>query len=325
MTVEPTKLKVTGPKILSGLFLFGIIATLIIFNAHIVYGFLFLLLYFSTFLLSFLFWNFFLFPHSDWENRFHPLWHSLRQLFLKPAVFLKAENGQLDKPYFLLQNKPRIVCLNIDSTSALVVQDKKAQLTPLTNGTFKIKKTERIIHIFDLNLNCFHYGPSLRNHPTDLNLVLNYPPQNLTEEIKRQETQLKTRDGKYISLIYLIFYRFDTSELEQFLPISETLISNEKVGETKTIIQKSIGQIIHQAWAQHIIEMDMLQFSKAASNPISFDNLWIINAISNEKIQRNEENSIHTALIRAIKDQFLNINFQIEKIIVSRILSKGIV
>jgi len=259
----------------------------ILFNSRLGYFLFSLGLFVVIFFTSYLYWNFLLFPNKTGKQRIAQQINNVFNLIQHPYL-INVANGRLDTDYFLLQEKPRHVILIIDSSSFVALQGKGRKIELLSNGTHNIHQGLKLMHIFDLNLKNFQYCKG------DMGSLSN------------------KNENRSISPTFKLFYRFDDRRDDFFLNLSNVLRQEGISGETETILEKSIGQLIHTVWHHHHTNLKIDQLIEKTNISNGYDNQWIV-ANTNQSIQLQiKKDQIAACLLDSIQSKVLKIYFQTE-------------
>jgi hypothetical protein len=209
-------------------------------QAHwIFFVILFLML---TIIFTMLFWQRFAVPDLGFTDHILLTKTLMMNQFTRSSMVLSIINGEIEGDYLLLKNKPNIKILNIDSRSAVLIENSTNQRTLLSDGVHIFSKNPKIIAVFYLGIRCLKIGPRDRN-----DLGAKQSSESLAEYHLRKETVERSRtrlaSGDFIYPSFSIFYRIEPVcvekiEVERFQGIREKiggsdsdLISIEKMDD----------------------------------------------------------------------------------------------
>jgi hypothetical protein len=243
-----------------GFFIFYILATLLFFIIHEGLNWFLLLLFLiiiSLFLFLF-YWQIFLFPQFGLLDQLR-LSKSviLKQLFNK-QICLSVKDGEIVGEYGLLKIKPFFPLLNIDHTSAVLLEDDKKHKFLLFNGFHILRNNPKIIGTFSLGFRHIHLGPvdqySFSKQKSQESLTAYH---SRISQVERTKTQLNSGALIYPSLS--IFYRLEITDI----PANEFFEILSRIALFKEAGSLPVSPIQFESFLVNRILKNWVYFSKS--------------------------------------------------------------
>ena len=169
-----------------------------------------------------------------------------------PSTF-HIQSGQFNKDYFNIQNKPRLVSLLVDRTSAAIVINKKKEKRVLLPGFHFINHVEQVLHLININSNHFYWGLVDRKHPHTLSNSMTEPGRNQLHSTNSSQTLSKSKDGFRVIPTFSIYFNFSSEQnphqTKDFLmELSDYFSAKNIIGELDPHFKNLIGTSVTSIW-----------------------------------------------------------------------------